>query len=796
MLRYYQDESDFRWLWSRDGVAELLDPRPSHLLHICWDGFPDGIDLPKLPLSPHLTPFDWVVSFARRVSRKTTLPDLRIVISRPWIGGAIMEREGCFGPLLTKAVERAFPWLRTFDRPEEVPVTFDGWPSLRTAPPWKGAAEALAQGWVGNLARSVSHHDVNNALGPHLLLKGLGQSPPPHVGLNALLQHAQRLGLAPTGEIASRASAARPAAVAREIVGRLGGTLRIVLIDDQINNGWAKVVAALLGLTLRQERVASDTIQRLSEVGPVELWGAERVDPLFEILEKSGYSDGRFRLRLTDDDADGRGCISEILLLDLRLGFEEDRDKGVAKSALTRAAKAAKAYDNSGLSERVWGTPLMPQASLEEDLLEEGQQQLELLTLPARTLATADIGLPIIIFSSTAQRTVVESLKPYRNVSTHFEKPQVLGYRATHVSNDAALRFADVLADAATVLEGRRTVAWLGEPAPLAPAHPSEKDELSIDVFIDETGKEPNRVTLAALVVVQAPRQAYRYAYDDEAQQIVRAAFREAGENSKKAKEMLKRDSRVSEILKRLDCSLVALSFQGRDFERTSSVDDPFFSDFLYREITSDLLEYILYHHAPELACGRAISARVHLATRVRPANPAECHMEDEYWGRNSNEDQSTKKWRIYLISPNDCLPIVQRVSSYYPNSGVKITRARCFHVNDLGDERNLGLHYLADTVANRSFLQNERLIQKGAYGQMTPAVRSLLHAVRDARNGDIAGALGRANALVSDIEKTLCTPDGIPHYHLVSRLKSRLAGLAAAMSGAQFSQAFEQMRL
>jgi hypothetical protein len=798
MLRHYKEASDFRWLWSKQGVDEMLDPRPSTLLHICWDGFPEGIELPRLPLSPHLTPFDWVVSFARRASRKGTLPDLRVAISRPWIGGGIMEREGCFGPLLAHTIHGAFPWLRLFDRPEQVSDVSDNWPSLRTAAPWKGAAEALAQGWVGNLARSVSHHDVNNALGPLLLLTGLSQPAPSHPGLDALLQHATRLQLAASGEIASRASVMRPATIARDIAARHGGTLRLVLIDDQINNGWARVVAALLGLTLEERRAAGDAIQRLSRAGPVELWGAERIDPLVALLEENSYADSRFGLRLTDSDVSGPDTVSEILLLDLRLAFEADGEKGMVRSALARIAKAAKLYDDSGLSERAWGVPLLAPLATDLDPSDDTQRQLDLLTLPTRTVATADVALPIIIFSSTGQRTVVETLKPYRNVSTRFEKPQVLGYRPAHVSNDTALKFADALADAAAVLESRRIVEWLGTPAPLAQALPSEKHDLNIDIYVDETGSEfddaprskSGKVTLAAVVAVQSGRRAYQYAYDSEARRLVASKLREAGGNPDRTKGKLRRDAkRVTEILERSGCSLVTLSFEPKKFERTASVDDPFYSDFLYREIMSDLLEYIIYHHARDLAGNRSVTARIHLPTRIRPADPAECRLEDEYWGRNS------KDGRIYLVSPNDCLPVAQRISSYYPRSGVRVTRARCFEINNFSRRWNIGLHYLADAVANRTFEENESLIHTGAYGAVTPAVRSLLRAARDARNGAIPEALVRANELIADLEQELTDNDRCREPHLVSRLKSCLALHAEAMTGSQFGRCFDMIR-
>lgn len=789
MLRRYRDSDDFHWLWSRNGAAELLDPKPDTLLHICWDGFPEGIELHRLPLSPHLTPFDWVVSFARQVSAQTMLPDLRVAISRPWIGGAVMERGGCFGPLLAPALQRSFPWLRIFDRPDQVPeVAPDDWPTLRTALPWKGAAMALAQGLVGDLAHSVSHHDVNNALGPLLILRGLGHTPPPHPGLDALLEHATRLQLVRGGETADKATAARPATIARDIAVRAGGTLRLVLIDDQINKGWAEVVAALLDVRLRGHEALGNTICRLSDPGAVELWGAERLNPLVDILEKSGDADARYRLRLTAAEGRENGPVQEILLLDLRLAFEGDSDIGAVRAALARVTSAAIAFDRNGASETNWGRRLVPENPADGVGAEEDHRRLALLSLPARTVATADISMPIMIFSSTAQRTVVEALKPYRTVSTHFEKPQVLGYRTANIANDTALRFADALAHAGAVLEARRTIGWLGVPAPLESLFEKEAGNLNFDIFVDESGtEEEGLVTIAALIAVQPPERARDYAYVAPARRLVTQKLRSALDDPDETKEELKRaPRRVDEVLELTNCSLVSLTFDCADYDRTASVDDPLYSDFLYREILADVLEYVLYHYADERSGEREVTARLHLPTRIRRGGAAERRDEDEYWGRGWKED------RIYLIGTSDALPIAQRISSYYPRSGVRITRARCFEINNFRRRLNVPLHYLADAVANRPFRKNRQFIERGAYGRVTPAVRSLLRAARLARNGDSAGAVASAHSLVAALDSDLTATDLDRGCHVIKRLKSRLASAAHRMSGSQFAHALE----
>jgi hypothetical protein len=294
-------------------------------------------------------------------------------------------------------------------------------------------------------------------------------------------------------------------------------------------------------------------------------------------------------------------------------------------------------------------------------------------------------------------------------------------------------------------------------------------------------------VTIAALIAVQLPERARDYAYVAPARRLVAQKLRLALDDADETKEALKRAAgQVDDALERTSCSLVSLTFDCADYERTASVDDPLYSDFLYREIMADVLEYILYHYAHERSGGRALTARLHLPTRIRHGGAAERRDEDEYWGRGWKED------RIYLIGTSDALPIAQRISSYYPRSGVRITRARCFEINDFRRRLNVPLHYLADAVANRPFRKNRQFIDKGAYGRVTPAVRSLLRAVRVARNGDTARAVASAHSLLADLDGDLTATDLDRGCHVVTRLKSRLASAADGMSGSQFAHAVE----
>ena len=118
------------------------------------------------------------------------------------------------------------------------------------------------------------------------------------------------------------------------------------------------------------------------------------------------------------------------------------------------------------------------------------------LTLLPRLIAQIDPSIPIIIFSSTGQRSIIDKFNDYANIITCFEKPRVLGYR----SDDAGLirhNFETAIKQAMQFIKVRRRLRSIismtkkAHDVRVLPDEPSTGESSKgkyIELYIDETG--------------------------------------------------------------------------------------------------------------------------------------------------------------------------------------------------------------------------------------------------------------------------------------------------------------------
>lgn len=526
----YREE--FEWLWEIRSNGEDQHSLSTWLkagegaeknILIIWDGMPPNLDQPPVNITDHLTPMDWAVSLSRRLLSEASRPQLRIFI----LDCNSHHLPNAYGCRMTDTLMAALHWvsvirlLPSHGGPrrslanqcnagflKQALESTQGFPALNDMDGHSAeqGLNTLVHGWIGNLTHSATHHDVNNLLGPMVLSSAFTPKIiDPGTGCRALLKHAQWLQLAPSIDAKPGSDAYKPWLDATELADKLRTTLRVVLVDDQTNNGWHRVIAAALGLPYKSVISAKENIfTEVVSKGKVELWATTGYMPLIERLdeeimnvEKQGKKDARFNLSLTPM-GDGRRAPAEVLMLDLRLTSSRDDDVCYFRKVLDLAKKVHSKYPNGA---GPWGVLLNDIEILDHWLqsyrdtenvekFRSSEEYLEFITLLPRIIATLDLSLPIVVFSSSGQRHVLESLRDFGNIITILEKPRFIGYRAEEVVTDVMSKFRKAIDQVMDLLIARLELQRVIESG--RSVSPVESDTGYVEVYIDESGSEDN----------------------------------------------------------------------------------------------------------------------------------------------------------------------------------------------------------------------------------------------------------------------------------------------------------------
>lgn len=172
---------------------------------------------------------------------------------------------------------------------------------------------------------------------------------------------------------------------------------KILLVDDRHNFGYSQVLQEALGRTVIAYRgiFDSEAADGIGQDSPVKILG----NTLSELAN--------------NDDL--HTFPADILFLDLRLWL--DREKEQERTALRKywdiyCSLTSKAYEESELIKRC-------------DPDKPSHRCLAILPLLVSRL---DPALPIVLFSSTQHRSVVQAVRDMPNIITDFAKPYIGGY--------------------------------------------------------------------------------------------------------------------------------------------------------------------------------------------------------------------------------------------------------------------------------------------------------------------------------------------------------------------------------
>jgi hypothetical protein len=217
--------------------------------------------------------------------------------------------------------------------------------------------------------------------------------------------------------------------------------VRVLAIDDQLQNRWDKVLLWLLGVTEGKEiGLSVQKFTRMAkESNGLNVYGALSAEPLIGRLKQAPFDTRDYNFCYLNESNDTP--IPELIVLDLRLNsaitsgnLQKQRDDILALVKLAQEKKIPSCQSLAwvGISDKELSIIKKWCEGKDSSDLAEAQS----LTLLPRLLALATPLTPIILFSSTARADIKALLNPYRSIFTAFEKPRVLVAACKHKSQD------------------------------------------------------------------------------------------------------------------------------------------------------------------------------------------------------------------------------------------------------------------------------------------------------------------------------------------------------------------------
>lgn len=514
-------------------ISEMLaDTSRQKALVIVWSQMPDPKPASDASLLQHLTPLDWALVTSQRLLAAGNPPRFSIHI----VDLTCLAWEDCFAIRMRHQLLFEMPWVRLYAPlvPEEVSnvrrlragyrpliaetgglLKFsnlpDGQPvsdlaDMPTIDKFQGVAkiiralEQLGATWRGTIVRSDDHHDINNIIGAYVLGEMLFDSASGKQVAGLLpIQRALLRRFFWSSDSNERQSIDYPVPEVPT-----DSPIRILAVDDQLGNGWDRVLLKLVGANstdVAETCLSTSAFQKIGTRGnrTLNVFGTLSAEPLIERLKQANFKKRDYLFDYLRTDSGDK--IPEVIVLDLRLASTSDANAQKQQLehilSLVEIAKGitdCKTLAWQGISKdefaaiETWCGPLKASAGSTE-------AEVNALTLLPRLLALATPLTPIILFSSTGRAEIKAKLQPYRNVLVEFEKPRCFGEPETILARLNV--FLDQFALSMKFGEVRRALIWLTNVSATVRRgnHPAQlKKEISdnigrVEIFIDESGR-------------------------------------------------------------------------------------------------------------------------------------------------------------------------------------------------------------------------------------------------------------------------------------------------------------------
>lgn len=518
--------------------------------------------------------------------------------------------------------------------------------------------------WNELTSKSEDHHALSNVLGPIILSgdkidpkcwkdpDGDGEEQKQKRSVNAanrckhiLRQLLSACGLVSWADTKDEDQKSEPS--------ETGKDLQILLLDDQAKQGWEDWVKEFLPGAKNTMQVAVDPITLVTAITTA------LTDDKGDFVHK----DARFCLKLPELES----ATYPVLLLDLRLftGKEQAEREFLKTKLLSLVNHFTDKPDLAwpGFSSTDSQFKRAMKAVESGTLKPDTDEHHEVLTWLPRVVALADMSLPIILFSSTGRRDLVEPFKPYGNIITCFEKPRLNDLAAASSDEITLTRRATIgaLRDATQraryYLKVRECLTEAEQRCSLQNASNTKvSDELRhFEVYFDESGSSRgDGFRVAALVV--------RYKSSQDADDLAKEMHDAGvswfnGDGSPYVYD--KEDSRNPHLVSQLGCTFrpylekvwllpIVLWSNPADNQVGS---DTFNADTLIQSIVAELLETALFIILPS---GAGITYAIYGAQRRIPIPGTEFEAQGLSLPVTTKKQSVTSLADVGISSPQD----------------------------------------------------------------------------------------------------------------------------------------------
>lgn len=440
----------------------LWESQPKERTLILWDGYPEESDITLPSIPDFITPLDWALALAYHASfsipnadsegNSTALPAIAILDFHS------QRCPGSFAVNMCLALRKALPNVRFFHASDcygndflsavEFLMMVEPGDNQQRHPD-RTKLNALRQAWLGYTARSGDHHDINNIVGVQILQKAYGvqASKEYPLVLKALRQVIQWFGFADDTQ------SDEPLELQ---------TLKncdLYLLDDRAEDGWLPILDKHL------EKSSGSRSQLYYAMNPQtllnELAGTQNIGS----LTWKPFSSQEFSNESNFYAAKPR---DRIYLIDLRLfisgRLEEDEFFRKLSDAVLNTSDPEIGDDVRSDAQKI-AEVLNGLDGFGKITTQPERDYDRFLTLLARFFASKgkNYTLPIILFSSTGKRSVIEALKNYRNIITCAPKPQCLAGVSGELIHGFSQSLSEAFQQAKRILDANRVIRRIQE---------------------------------------------------------------------------------------------------------------------------------------------------------------------------------------------------------------------------------------------------------------------------------------------------------------------------------------------
>lgn len=479
----YSNEQHFDYLWEfpqplLDWLASGKPPHHARTLVLVWDGAVPQKGNGAGLAAEYVTATDWAVALAMKVEMDGSESPWRVLILD-------LSPHNASPPLtarLFETVKSLLPMIGVY-RPTALEELLNSI-NIRANALSGTNRDLVNRLWAGAIVQPESpqkRHSITNLVGVRLLLRGMQGPELTAKGAIAALEHLMSaLDLVPKDVVKQR----RPWFDHFEW-GRL--VERFVLIDDMADLGWSTFLRQALNLKDHE-------LLRVSTSPNDAVFGPKEDQKLYDLIADRNTQ----QLRL-NADLSLTGADNEILFLDLRLfaGMASTDEQEFLRTLLPLAQKA-----QTGMPGLPWpGFKAQELTAVERylgDRKSSDEDYFLALTLLPRLIALACPQLPIVLFSSTGQRTIVRLFDGFDTIITDFDKPRFFGEAPSTVVSNTATRFSQAMSRAMRILRGRKLCRQLTQRIPFMNEESKNATAAEVKGMNAPSGKAQYRGQLSA----------------------------------------------------------------------------------------------------------------------------------------------------------------------------------------------------------------------------------------------------------------------------------------------------------